>query len=276
MKRARRHRVRPRGFTLVELLCCCVLVGLMIGLLLPALGAAREAGRGAGCASNLRQLQLSLDAYANDNRSRYAPAAPDALANRTRWFGSRASTSLSFDPQGGPLSDYLDGSAGEGVRKCGSFNPAGGPNAFERACGGYGYNRFFVGAQMRRSEAAWLVENDRTGAATAGFSDPASVVSFADCALFAGGGGVIEYSFAEPRWWPSNPSSRPDPSIHFRHGNGRARRSPGEARLAWLDGHISGAARGFTWSSGVYGTPVSDPLLGWPSGPDDNTLFGSR
>ena len=41
-------------------------VALLVGLLLPALGSAREAARSAACGSNQRQLGLTLAVYAND------------------------------------------------------------------------------------------------------------------------------------------------------------------------------------------------------------------
>jgi prepilin-type N-terminal cleavage/methylation domain-containing protein/prepilin-type processing-associated H-X9-DG protein len=280
MRDARLHPgARPTaGFTLIELLCVCAVIALLTGLLLPALAGAREAGRGAACSSNLRQLSLANDVYAGDNRAGYAPGAPDFLANRTRWFGARASLSLPFDNEGGPLSEYLGGTGGQAVRRCGSFAPATSGNAFERGCGGYGYNTAFVGVRGRWSGDAWTVETDRSGSPVAVFADPSSVIGFADTAMFAGANtaNLIEYSFAEPRRWPSDPAQRPDPSVHFRHGSGRSGKVSGEAGIAWLDGHVSTATRAFTWSSGVYGTPPTDPLLGWPGAADNNTLFGGR
>lgn len=55
------------GFTLIELLVVISIISLLVAILLPALGSARKAARLTACASNVRQMGLALNMYAQDN-----------------------------------------------------------------------------------------------------------------------------------------------------------------------------------------------------------------
>jgi prepilin-type N-terminal cleavage/methylation domain-containing protein/prepilin-type processing-associated H-X9-DG protein len=71
-------RTRGTGFTLIELLVVIAIIALLIGILLPALGKARDAGHAAVCLSNIKQFGVGSQMYAQDYKERLWPAKIDA------------------------------------------------------------------------------------------------------------------------------------------------------------------------------------------------------
>ena len=247
------------GFSLIELLVSVGNVMLLLGVLVPGLSHAREQAKAACCRSNLRQLALANGLYSQESGGVYIPGASDFLSNLHRWHGERTSVYEPFISARGPLVPYLgpDGA----IRECPAFRPD--STGFETGNGGYGYNNAYVGVRTATDQKGKvIVVSDRAGAAADQVKHPGETVMFTDSAF--GDCGLIEYSFAEPRFHPSY-GSRADPSIHFRHMR--------TANVAWCDGHISGEKRTFTWSSGMYKGDPTRLGLGWFGERDDNRLF---
>jgi prepilin-type N-terminal cleavage/methylation domain-containing protein/prepilin-type processing-associated H-X9-DG protein len=66
------HRSAPSAFTLIELLVVIAIIAILVGLLLPALSAAREAARGIVCGTKIRSLASAQQQYALENDEWYA------------------------------------------------------------------------------------------------------------------------------------------------------------------------------------------------------------
>jgi prepilin-type N-terminal cleavage/methylation domain-containing protein len=80
-----RYRSSTHGFTLIELLVVISIIALLIGILLPALAAARHTARASVCLSNLHQIGISTGAYQADNKQYFFAADLDPTDERLVW-----------------------------------------------------------------------------------------------------------------------------------------------------------------------------------------------
>lgn len=70
---------RRGGFTLVELLVVLAIIGILVGLILPAVQAARESGRRVGCQNKLKQIGLALTQHAEQHGRYPSGCRPDTI-----------------------------------------------------------------------------------------------------------------------------------------------------------------------------------------------------
>lgn len=66
------HTTRPHGFTLIELLVVISIIALLIAILLPALGKARDAARVTQCTVQIRQIGMAMIMWSDANKQ-YLP-----------------------------------------------------------------------------------------------------------------------------------------------------------------------------------------------------------
>ena len=201
-------------FTLIELLVVIAIIAILAGMLLPALSKAKEKGKATACSSNIKQLSLALILYAEDNHGMLSPMDYDsANYERKMWFGSRATLSDSFKPEGGLL-EYLGKS--KAVKNCPNnplFDASGdtGWGSTNAGTGGYGYNSLIGYATVKLNQVKY----------------PSQCLAFGDTASLTSDNRLIEnYMLSAPKATGYDPS----PTMHFRHSD--------RANITYIDGHI--------------------------------------
>jgi prepilin-type processing-associated H-X9-DG protein/prepilin-type N-terminal cleavage/methylation domain-containing protein len=80
-------RWTANAFTLVELLVVIGIIGLLVAILLPALGKAREQAQTLKCLSNLRQVGIAVQMYVNAQKG-YLPYPTTTFGESALWFSA--------------------------------------------------------------------------------------------------------------------------------------------------------------------------------------------
>src|SRR6266540_4320084 len=109
---ALRNASRRRGFTLVELLVVIGIIALLVGILLPVLGKAKEKANATKCAANMKTLMTACILFANDHNGSLPGNRPD-LDDPIEWhrdflFGKyRWDVNFEKAPEAGTLFPYV-------------------------------------------------------------------------------------------------------------------------------------------------------------------------
>ncbi|MFK7760156.1 MAG: type II secretion system protein [Phycisphaerales bacterium] len=77
--------VHRKAFTLIELLVVIAIIALLIGILLPALGKARQSAQDLKCSANARSMGTAMELYAADNKDWYPVMPVSAQRNASKF-----------------------------------------------------------------------------------------------------------------------------------------------------------------------------------------------
>jgi prepilin-type N-terminal cleavage/methylation domain-containing protein len=139
-------RASRNGFTLVELLVVIGIIAVLISLLLPALNVARANAQTVQCLSNLRQMVIAANEYADVNGGSYPIAyyatyvAPISTSFQWDFTVTTNTTTGAVTVTPGLL---WQGQANMAVQQCPSFEGA--SNAAPDPFTGYNYNTSYIG-----------------------------------------------------------------------------------------------------------------------------------
>jgi len=218
---------RNAAFTLVELLVVIGIIAVLSGLLMGVVGRGMHAARDTACRSNLRQLGLAVQLYANAHDGHFPP-----VARGTRyWWGTNTNPP---DYEKGFLAPFI-GPAGSDydVYQCpeqppGSYRPEGVARAITTT---YGYNGYYLapptvpgwGAQI--GHRRWMTLHE--------VKNPGRVFMFADALLDWGSGQPTNTSLLDPPFLYNRGRWRPNqsPTTCFRHS--------GRANVCFVDGSVN-------------------------------------
>ena len=226
------NRSHCRAFTLIELLVVISVIALLVGILLPVLGKARDTGKDVACLSNLRQLTIGMTAYAVDHKEVFPLLAEDgdAIHGERFWFGRierDTAQDYAFDPWGGIASGYF-GDASVGGCPTSVFNDPESDRRHNTADVDYAYSET-VGFNSEANPAG-----DPVPLATYQFREASRTGMLWDSALLITRGDaprVRQLAIGRPITYISGRSGEPSPSLHGRHGSNT------NANVGWVDGH---------------------------------------
>ena len=113
----RTRKQADSGFTLVELLVVIGIIALLIAVLLPVLGRARDKANMVACLSNIRQIGIAFRMYAGDNKDWCPLAAPLSFPDRVGdWIHWQGGVPVGTGLASSGIAPYLGGGKGTSAK----------------------------------------------------------------------------------------------------------------------------------------------------------------
>ena len=199
-----------RAFTLIELLVVIAIISVLAAILFPVFASAREKARQSACASNLKQLGLAWQMYAQDNDDAACPSYHSGNGDDA-WDFHRIGTTWTT----GFLGPYTTSGQVQGcpdVRAVGAGRPY----------NGYAYNATYIGGDL-----ATPAYGDCPPALLASIVAPSETALFADAGYTRTGVPLPQNFLRAPNDYLG---LYPYGTADFRHS--------GSANVAYADGHV--------------------------------------
>jgi prepilin-type N-terminal cleavage/methylation domain-containing protein/prepilin-type processing-associated H-X9-DG protein len=214
--------MRKKAFTLIELLVVIAIIALLLSILLPSLAKAKSKARAILCLTNMRQMHIAVNVYANNNNQYYPPAYAgdsnpmDMLLESNNWdfSGKKDFNTGEKTVNGGFL---WEGQPIGKVQLCPAYKVS--ANSSDDFTG-YNYNTSYIGHGH--------LELITTPAKVTGVRNPEG------CALFGDG----EYYGGANKFMRSPLKSNYD-NFYSRHAGTQGFRHDGRTNVMWCDGHGS-------------------------------------
>jgi len=200
---------KQKVFTLIELLVVIAIIAILASMLLPALSKAREKAKTISCASNLKQIGLSVFMYADDHDSILVPGTYRATPTSPLLF---AQDLLSVGNYMKDKNSWLCPSCDNGADNYNFVNTG-------IAYGGYGTNKDHVHLDSSL-ESKRLVQYKR----------PSEIISFLDTANGTSGG--RPHAYCPKNRAGSATRAVPPFAIGMRHNK--------TVNASFIDGHVKG------------------------------------